>query len=367
MLEQIHNTARTFIRKGQLAKAIEYLRVQVQPDSSISDALIQQQASLSRLWDEEIDRVVTPEEANLTKRKIEKAVLALINKLTAEDLRSPDPAPGSGELLHDWHRLTCDRTLQNNEFQKIRREKEGARTRFFYLYGLDRHAHEALVARFAYDLQGVLRSHMNPALAPACKVEQELSFSLIFNEDLEEYKTEILANLFSAFGLVPDVYGPLLQASLKDLWKNSPRLQCLSAEDSVCCYLSIPEMDWDSEITPAVVRWFIDEFCGNHLPAEAPVFYFFFGIEFEEEGAEGLRAEVEAAIRAGGRIQRLPELNMVQKLDLKRWFNTYRKFMPDRKRREKLYQKYFGEEEMAYMEDVIRHLHRLIDELNNPA
>jgi len=125
-------------------------------------------------------------------------------------------------------------------------------------------------------------------------------------------------------------------------------------------------MDWDSEITPAVVRWFIDSFCGDHLPAEAPTFYFFFGIEFEEEDT-GLKNEVEAAIRAGGRIQILPELNIVEKRDLKRWFNTYRKFMPDRSRRDELYQKYFGEQDELYMEDVIRHLNRLIDELNNPS
>ncbi len=363
MLEPIKKTAREMIGEGQVAEAIEYLLENIQPGRAVCNDLIQRQASLKDLQKREQKNLVSPANANQTRAQVTEAVLAFINELEAEDLRSARPS--AGELLHDWHRLTCDRTVQNNNFQKIRREKESSRTRFFYLYGLDRHAHEALVERFAYDLQGVLRSHLNPELAPACKVEQEFNFSLIYNDDPEEYQTEILANLFSAFGLVPDTYGPLLESSLKDLWKNSPRLQQLTARDYVCCYLSIPEMDWDSEITPAVVRWFIDTFCGNHLPKEAPTFYFFFGIEFEEEDT-GLREEVEAAIRAGGRIQMLPELNIVEKRDLKRWFNTYRKFMPDRRQRDELYQEYFGEQEEAYMEDVIRHLHRLIDKLNNP-
>jgi len=268
-------------------------------------------------------------------------------------------------ILHNWHRYTCDRMVQNNRFQKVLKEKADASAQFFYLYGLDRHAHEALVERFAFDLEGVLKSHLNPKLTARCRVDRADIISLTLNYDLEMYKTDILTSLFFEFGLDPDAHAPLLNRDLAYLWKHSPRLQSLCDEDRVCCYLVIPEFDWDAEITPAVVRWLITEFCGGNLPKEAPTFFFFFGIEFEEEDSP-VKGEVEAAIRAGGRIQILPELNKVEERDLKRWFSTYRKFMPESQRREALYQKHFGGQPYEYMEDVIRQLDRIIDELNQP-
>ena len=279
---------------------------------------------------------------------------------------APGPPAAARELLHDWHRYTCDRNEQNNRFQKIIREETEARAHFFYLYGLDRHAHQALVERFAFDLEGVLKNYLNPELAARCRVERELGFALIFTGDVEEYKTDILASLFVAFGLDPDGYGPLLDARLDGLWRHSPRLRGLGPHDRVCCYLGIPELDWDKELTPLVVDWFIEEFCGSHLPSEAPAFYFFFGIEFEDDGSP-VRREVEAAIRAGGRVHILPELNMVEEDDLKRWFRIYQKFMPEREQREAIYQRHFGSQPQAYMEDVLRCLHRIIDELNQPS
>jgi len=115
-----------------------------------------------------------------------------------------------------------------------------------------------------------------------------------------------------------------------------------------------------------LVTWLIDTFCSVALPPEAPAFYFFFGIEFEEEESE-VKEEVETAIRAGGsRVQILPELQAVERRDLKRWFSTYRKFMPDRQQREALQQQYFGADSIFYMEDVLTALERIIDEINRP-
>lgn len=50
------------------------------------------------------------------------------------------PAAGTDEahtLLHHWHRLTCNRTLQNNRFQKVLRDQAEQQVQFFYVYGLD--------------------------------------------------------------------------------------------------------------------------------------------------------------------------------------------------------------------------------------
>lgn len=291
-------------------------------------------------------------------------------KAALDEAESVQPTQSAGQpppaILHNWHRYTCDRMVQNNRFQKVLKDKADAPAHFFYLYGLDRHAHEALVERFAFDLEGVLKSHLNPKLTARCRVDRADIISLTLNYDLEMYKTDILTSLFFEFGLDPDAHSPLLERDLAYLWKHSPRLQSLCEEDRVCCYMVIPEFDWDAEVTPSLVTWLITEFCGERLPAEAPTFFFFFGIEFEEEGSP-VKKEVEAAIRAGGRIQILPELNKVEERDLKRWFSTYRKFMPESQRRERLYQEHFGGQAYEYMEDVIRQLDRIIDQLNQPT
>ncbi len=298
-------------------------------------------------------------------QQIRTGLLGMTDRLTTDDQAVPaTEKTAASDLPHDWHRYTCDRVEQNNRFQQIRRDGAGSRVHFFYIYGLDRHAHTALVERFAYDLEGLLRSQYHSGVSQRCRVEREFDFSLLLNPDPDEYRTDLLTNFFTAFGLDPDRYGPLLETTLHDLLRDSPRLRALGPNDHVCCYLGIPEWDWDTEVTPAAVTWLIDHFCGTNLPPDAPRFFFFFGIEFEDDHSP-VRQEVEAAIRAGGnRVHILPELHMVLPRDLKRWFNNYRKWMPDRKQREQLYEQFFGDREARYMEDVIERLGQIIEQLN---
>lgn len=362
-IRDIQIAASKLVAEGRDEAAIAYLMEAIGADRPAYYELIQLQARLENLEEQERKGIISHENATTTRNQIRDGITENIKNLRLEDLKGHQSA--DHHLLHDWHKLTCDRTRQNSDFQKIKLEKEQDRTHFFYLYGLDRHAHQALVERFTYDLQGILRNYLNPEIQSSCTVEKELYFSLMFYEDPEEYKTEILANLFTAFGVPPDPHSPLLESTLHDLWQNSPRLQQLGAEDYVCCYLSIPEIDWDPEITPQVVRWLVETFCGDHLPAEAPTFFFFFGVEFEEDSAE-LRAEVEAAVRAGGHLNMLPELHMVVQRDIKRWLNTYRKYMPERSRRDEFFDRFFAGDPEVYMEDVLLHLQTIIDEINNP-
>ncbi|MCR9102102.1 MAG: hypothetical protein NXI25_19255 [bacterium] len=264
--------------------------------------------------------------------------------------------------LHDHHRLTCDRQEQDTQFKGIKRAREH-QVNFLYIYGFDRHEHEALVERFAYELRGVMKDYLNPNLRARCKVEQVETIYLELNDNIEAYKIEVLSQLFTVFGVDTNTCGPMLQRDLNYLWQHSARLQSLQAQDYVCCYLMIPEMDWNKEITPQVVTWFIDEFCGSTLPAEAPGFFFFLGVEFEEEDSE-VKGEVKTAIRTGGsRVQILPELNSLEEKDLKQWFNRYKKRLPRRTK----HTDYFKTEDIYYMDDVVVELQRLIDTINHPT
>jgi len=366
MLEQIRQGVDQLIGEGKDAEAIAYLLEQIQDRSAYRAELILLQSSEATLAREERNQFVSSEEAGRRRARIRDSALKIAGEMTEKDLKSAAaPSAATHDApLHDYHRYTCNRTLQNNDFQKIRRERADARTHFFYIYGLDRHSHYGLVQRFSYDLEGLLGSYRNPNIQARCKVDRANMIALAYNPDLEAYKTDVLTELFTEFELDPDACEPLLSRKLDYLRRHSPRLQALGSNDRVFLYFVISELDWDREVTPALVRWLIDEFCGQELPAGSPAFFFFFGIEFEKDDSP-VKAEVEAAIRSGGRIRILPELQMVAAADLKRWFNTYRLFMRERQRRAELQRRYFGEAEQFYMEDIERELEKLIDELNN--
>lgn len=294
-------------------------------------------------------------------QQLEKAKERL-DEAKGKRVKSSDATQEKTSLLHDYHRLTCDRKKQDDEFKGISTQPP-SHVNFLYIYGLDRHAHEALVERFAYELKGLLLDYLNTDMQARCEVEQAETIYLELNDNLEAYKVDILTQLFAVFGVDANNCGPILERDLNYLWTKSSRLQRLQAQDWVCCYLMIPELDWDIDITPKLVTWLIDEFCGDTLPPEAPRFCFFLGIEFEEEDSE-VKEEVETAIRAGGRrVKILPELNTLSGNDLKRWFYRYRDYLPRRAK----YTDHFKAQNTYYMDDVVVELQRLIDTINKPA
>ena len=295
-------------------------------------------------------------------RQLEEAKASLAEAKTQLENTQAAGTDEAPSLLHDYHSLTCDRKKQDNEFKGISIQPP-SQVNFIYLYGYNEHAHEALVERFAYELKGLLLDYLNTDLKARCEVEQTGTIYLERNDNLEAYKVDTLTQLFAVFGVDANNCGPILERDLNYLWTQSSRLQRLQAQDWVCCYLGITELDWHKDITPKVVTWLIDEFCGTALPPEAPRFCFFLGIEFEEEDSE-VKGEVETAIRAGGsRVKILPELNALSKDDLKRWFRRYRKYLPRRTK----YTDHFKEQDTYYMTEVVEDLKELIDAINKPA
>jgi len=265
--------------------------------------------------------------------------------------------------FHDWHRYTCDRIPQDRKFKQVVRRTNQQKAHFYYIYGLDLHSHFGLVKRFQYDLMGVLKSHLNPKLAKACDVERSEIIPVMLDQDLEYHKIDILTSLFADFDVQPNSHEPLLDKTVVDLWQSAPRLKGLGPDDQVCCYLGIHELDWDTGITPQIVDWLISDFCGSALPAEAPTFHFFLGIEFDDLDSP-VRDEVVEAIREKGRIHILDELQVVVRRDVQRWFNMYRNIFSDPKEREELLKKYFDSNtEEFYMNDIEVTLKQIIDQL----
>lgn len=84
------------------------------------------------------------------------------------------------------------------------------------------------------------------------------------------YKQNIIKSLCAAAGIPPNAHAPLLDKNLGFLLRHSPAMQGLKPSDFVCTLLTITQLDWDSRMTPVILRWFIREFCAADLPDHSP-------------------------------------------------------------------------------------------------
>lgn len=304
------------------------------------------------------------EEADLVINRVREAVLVLIDGLAPGDLKE-DGSAKTG--LGDYHAHTCDRVDQSDHFNKIFAERKENKTHFHYLYGLDLQSHRGIFKRIAFDLEGRLSDYLNQGMDTGVRsLQVELTFDV--SRDLEVYKQNILKNFFAALNVRVNEQEPLTQKDITWLREHSPLLKNLGGQDYVCIFVGISEWDWDKDITPEVVRWFISDFCSAKLPDDSPTYLFFFAIIYEEDDSP-VEDEVVAALGESEHVKNgslivLPELQMVGRRDIGAWFNKYSFIAPGARELKDLREKHFGREPEHYMDDVERTLHRLIDEYN---
>ena len=308
--------------------------------------------------------LISVEEADLIISQVRSAVLKFIDRIGPEDLEKGET---EGHGLGDYHAHTCDRMDQSDQFRKVFTKRKDHKTHFFYLYGLDLQSHRGIFKRIAFDLEGRLADYLNHGMETGIhSLQVELTFDA--SRDPEIYKQNILKNFFAALNVRVNEQEPLAQKDIRWLRENSPLLQNLDGQDFVCVFVGISEWDWDRELTPAVVKWFISEFCGPQLPADSPAYLFFFAIIYEEDDSP-VEEEVKAAIDESEHIKDgtmvvLPELQMVSRRDIGAWFNKYSFIAPGARELRELRQKHFGNTPEHYMDDVERSLRQLIDEYN---
>lgn len=320
---------------------------------------IQQEARYQEADTERLGGRLSFEAASLVFNQVRQSLIKIIDSLELKDLKD---AAAAGQGLHDYHRFTCDRVDQSDRFKQFFETKKSAKAHFFYLYGLDLQSHKGLFKRIAFDLEGKLQDYLNPGLPAFCKsVQIELTFDV--SRDPEIYKQNVLKNLLAALSVRVNEHEPLTQKDIAWLYGQSPLLQGLGGKDFVCIFVAISQWDWDPVVTPAITRWFIEEFCAAALPADSPGFLFFFGIIFEEEGTAA-EQQVEAFIAESQNVNALPELNMVRMADIGAWFNKYSFIAPSSRELKDLRNKHFGNASEHYMEDVELALLQLIEDYN---
>lgn len=302
-------------------------------------------------------------QANLI--NINNGVLVLLEECrqAAEATVASGPAGEPRQALQTYHAYTCDRVNQADSFRQYFGRAERERMHYFYLYGGDMQSHESFFRRLSYDLEGRLLDYLNPDLPRTCQALRiEVTFE--FSRQLEIYKQNILRSLFSALGVPPNEHEPLLSRTLTYLLQHSPRLKGLTEHDYTCIYLHISPYDWDVELTPAVARWFIQDFSGGGLPATSPTFLFFFAIEYDDT-EEQVSAEVRGTLSDSQHILPLPELNMVSRRDIGQWLEKYKQIAPSARERKEFLSTNFGDRDEHYMEDVEIELRKIIDQYNN--
>ncbi len=305
---------------------------------------------------------VSKPDTDLVVNRITQALLLIIDTLQPSDLKAETGEEGQISL-HDYHCHTCDRVDQSDRFQQFFAEKRDTKVHFFYLYGMDVQSHSGMFKRIAYDLEGKLRDYLNPGLESGCKSLQ-VEITLGQCGDPEVYKQNILKDLFAALSVRVNDHEPLTTKNLAWLRQNSPILQGLCENDFVCVFAGVSQWDWDKEITPAVTRWFINEFCNAELPKDSPAYLFFFAIIYEEDDAE-IEQEVEAVISQSQHVRALPELNSVKMRDIGAWFSRYRFIAPSAGELKNLRQQHFGDADEFEMENVEIRLKKLIDNYNS--
>lgn len=343
-----------------LPQLFQQLKSLLLPTSPAFNDIILQETRYREADTERLAGRLAFDQAGLVINQVRQSLLIIIDGLTTKDLRD---AASASQGLNAYHSLTCDRRDQSEKFEELFKLNEAKKVHYFYLYGLDLQSHKGFYKRIAFDLEGRLQDHLNPGFSSGCKsIKIELTFDV--SRNLEIYKQNILKNLFAALSVRTNEHDPLTQKSMAWLLDQSPVLKGLGANDFVCIFVAISQWDWDKTVTPAITKWFIEEFCGPGMPADSPSFLFFFGIIFEEE--EGtVELEVEAFIAQSQTVNALPELGMVGMADIGQWFNKYSLIAPGARELRELRTKHFGNTNEHYMEDVERTLEELIEAYNS--
>lgn len=303
-------------------------------------------------------RVISTQEQLQETAIITQGVLTFVSRIM-------DAPPPDRPAIHDYHSYTCDRNEQEKIFKSefATRDATPSRVQFYYLYGGDLQLHTGMVQRIAYNLEGRLYDYLNPDLPPACQTE---FVDVPFEGDppTEDYTIEMLARLFSAFGLQPNQFAPLRERTLNDILQQSPRIRELGGQDYICVCIHINEYFWYPDATPEAVIWFINDFCGKPTPPDKPRLLFFFAVEYDETNIS-LKQELLAAVGQNPQITALPELNMVTLVDINKWFVAYKNIAPDPRDRKAIVQTHFGTDSEYYMIDVQEKLLKIITDHNN--
>lgn len=112
MVNSIKSKAKAFISHGQTPKAIAFLLEELNENSALTDLLIIQSERNFRTQDQVERNIISIENAALAYSQIANALLDLIKRIGAEDLKQGSRPEKARQIFHPYHRFTCNRINQ---------------------------------------------------------------------------------------------------------------------------------------------------------------------------------------------------------------------------------------------------------------
>ena len=306
--------------------------------------------------------VIDFREKNLHFNNVSNALVWIIDRISLADLKDEyrKKWERTQRIIPGYHVYTCDRVDQTDAFDLLRNDIHPGSQHFFYLFGGELQAHKSFFARLAHELEGRYRPDEDAHARPSPRQAIQVSFAVDECRDPQVLRERFVRNLFTAFGLIPDDYRPLLQQNLGVLLENSEKTRALTANDYLCVFVHISHWAWNKTLTPEAAYWFIQTFCQCALRADGPAVLFFFAFDYDEDLNPGVREEVMNAIQQGTHIRALPELGMVLRKDVALWLVKYQHLFPAADERRQILTQRFADGEY-FMEDVEMELQKLID------
>ena len=329
-----------------IPQLFEQLKTELSASSPLFNEVCLQEKRFTENKNEYQAGRLSDEHAGLENRKIDKAIIDLIDAIQPTDRKE-----NSGQQLNHSHIYLCDRVAQNDAFTQASMVKLKDKSRFFYLYGFYKEKHKSLFERFSMDFQ-----------AGGSKVIN-LEIPITFSQNMDVFKVNFLKEFLRKFEIHINEQEPLLDKDLGWLCNTSVPLQGLDENDYVCAFIHISEWDWDSQLTPDLTRWFIHDFCETELPANSPNFLFFFAVSYEEDDSP-VEAEVRKLIEESETVIGLPELEKVGFRDIAQWFSRFNFVKIKEKDAATLRNENFNRSESYHMDTVEIELRKIIDQFN---
>lgn len=366
MLDALKRDLKKYVAELRFVRLFEELANNVlSQGSGAYDKMIALRAQYQDLESNDIAMTSSEEGRRLHLAEITRSALKLVSLIAAEDLAAGlKSRVGEFRAIPAYHALAVNRDEQAEKFELDDLLKDGNHQKvfFYYLQGDTRQEMENFVKRLGLELGG-------PKLK-ANALELETQGRVRFMVDCKPdprgnkrlFKILLVKSLMEKFiSPVNDMRG-MEQKTLLDLLL-SPKLSPLTQDDAVFITVRIDHHNWNKEVVPEVIRDLHETFCKADLPANAPSFYFFFGMEYPRDKTT-IKAEVSAAINAREHGEAMEELMPVSLAHVANWFSHHQIMLPSKVTADAFVESIFPTGQPLDMIDVVGTLQEKIDQYN---
>ena len=244
----------------------------------------------------------------------------------------------SKQKLNDNIKFYCNRETQSDDFiMNVKKDKFN----FFIIDGVKKQSHFNLVRRFSLDT--IARDNV--------KVPIQISDK----GNLERFKLFIKKKLFDRFDVKPYPRDFSLSTLSQKILHNN--------YGKVFVVFRVEEDLMTNTLVSEGIKWFASEYCKkDELPLDAPDFYFFLMIRYNE-GKRSKKRAIEKRLNKLKNYIKLDELENVTTKDIKIWLEENR-IAETEISRENIIGNYF-EEKSFPMEIAENQISKLIFDFNN--